>query len=420
MREWSWVAAVVCASAAAHADPAVISFDEAVRRAVTANATVAQARAQVARADALVREARAALIPSVTVNGTYLRLDSDRVLNDRVIAGADQFAANLSVSVPIYNARSWYGLSRAEDSAELARASAVDARRAVGAATARTWVAVSGQHRALATAERARDNAIAHRDFARQRLAAGIGNRLDVVRAEQDIAQSQLAVLSQGAALVRLQEALGVLVGEDGPRDATEDATPGAAPEVSAALRDVARRADVQAALTRARNAQRAVDGGWTDYVPTLGALFQPFYQNPPTLTQPLTGWQAQVVLSWTLFDGGLRYGVARERRALRDEAQAALDGALRQARSEVRTAAAAIVSAAARAESAHEAARLAEEARTLADAAWRAGVTGNLEVIDAQRRARDADAVANMTDDDLRAAQLELLLAAGRFPPAP
>ena len=58
----------------------------------------------------------------MTVNGTYLRLDNDRVLNDRVIAGANQFAANVSVSVPIYNARSWYGLHRAEDGAELARA----------------------------------------------------------------------------------------------------------------------------------------------------------------------------------------------------------------------------------------------------------------------------------------------------------
>lgn len=90
----------------------------------------------------------------------------------------------------------------------------------------------------------------------------------------------------------------------------------------------------------------------------------------------------------------------------------------MRQARAEVRAAVAAIAEADARAEAAREASSLAEEALTLAEAAYRAGATGNLDVLDAQRRARDARAAAFMAEDDAREARLNLLIASGRFPP--
>jgi outer membrane protein TolC len=39
------------------------------------------------------------------------------------------------------------------------------------------------------------------------------------------------------------------------------------------------------------------------------------------------------------------------------------------------------------------------------------------VEVIDAQRRARDAETAAAIAEDAVRRARLELLLASGRFP---
>ena len=52
-----------------------------------------------------------------------------------------------------------------------------------------------------------------------------------------------------------------------------------------------------------------------------------------------------------------------------------------------------------------------------ITDVAFREGATTNIEVIDAQRRARDAETTAAIADDGVRRARLELLLAAGRFP---
>jgi len=47
----------------------------------------------------------------------------------------------------------------------------------------------------------------------------------------------------------------------------------------------------------------------------------------------------------------------------------------------------------------------------------FRAGAATNIEVIDAEGRARDADTAVGSAEDVLRRARLELLTAAGRFP---
>jgi len=417
MRSPSLLAALLLAPALASADPPPVSFADVVARAARSHPTVASARAAVNRASALAVQSRALLLPTVTLNATYTRLDDDRRLNDRVILGGDQLSGNVQVVAPLYNARAWAALHRAEDAVDLARATEADARRAVAVAAARAWLTVSSQHRIVATSERALANAEAHRDFAQERFTGGVGNRLDAVRAAQDVAAVRMTLASQRAALARAQESLGVLAGADDALDATDDIDPPPPPPTPAAVAEVARRADVRALEQRVRNTERAVGESWADYLPSLAAVFQPFYQNPPSLTQPLVGWQAQAVLSWVIFDGGARYGAADERRALRDDARAQLTGALRQARAEVRAAAEAARLADERAAAAREAAALAAEAAELADAAWRAGATGNLELIDARRRERDARATANMATDDARQARLDVLIAAGRFP---
>ena len=52
-----------------------------------------------------------------------------------------------------------------------------------------------------------------------------------------------------------------------------------------------------------------------------------------------------------------------------------------------------------------------------ITDVAFRAGATTNLEVIDAQRRARDAETAAAIAEDRERQARLDLLVALGLFP---
>lgn len=401
-----------------------ITLGEAVRRALAKNPSAQVAAAEIRRMEALETEVRAGWFPTLTGNGVYTRLDADRTLAGspgtpaRVIAGADQLSANLTLSVPLVYPQRWAAWSHAQDNADVARASDADVKRQVALATGRAYLAVIAQKRVVEVTLRARDTAKAHFDFAHQRLVGGVGNRIDEVRAAQELATDDAQVATVRAGLVRAREALSVLIGGDAPVDVTDDPGLAEPPPLPGALDEAqTRRADVKANEKRVSATEHVVRDNWADYSPYLIGIFQPFYQNPPSLSQPLTGWQAQLVLTLPLYDGGLRYGQAREREALATEAKAGLEGALRQAKSEVRTAFDALRQADEALRAARQAAELAKQALGLATLAYSAGATTNLEVIDAERRARDAETQAVIAEDAARQARLDLLAASGRFP---
>jgi outer membrane protein TolC len=403
---------------AGSARPSPVTLAEAVRRATVRSPTAEVAAQEVARAEALSRQARAGWLPTLNATGIYTRLDADRVLSGRVISAADQLSANLQLIVPLVTAQRWVAHARTKDSVAIQRAASTDARRTVALAAARAYLTVIASRRILESAEKALATSRSHEEYSRTRFEGGIGNRLDSVRAAQERAAAEAQVKRQLTALARAQEALGVATGEEGPLDAAEDPALGALPQVEPALADAsARRADVAVQRERLESARKAARDSWVDYLPTLSLVAQPFYQNPPTLTMPQTGWQAQLVLVLPLYDGGLRYGLADEREALEAQARTRVEGALRQARSEVRIAFDAMLRADESLASAREAARLAEESLELAQTAYKAGATSNIEVVDAERRAHDAETAAAIAEDDARQARLDLLAASGRFP---
>jgi outer membrane protein TolC len=176
-------------------------------------------------------------------------------------------------------------------------------------------------------------------------------------------------------------------------------------------------RADVRARKRAAEAAARTVDNAWADYMPYLDLIAFPFYQSPAYTTVPRTGWEAQLVLTVPLYDGGLRYGQERQRRALADEARADVEATLRQAKSDVRTAFEEIQRADIALDQARQSAAFAKQALDLANLAYHAGATSNLEVIDAERQSRDAETQAAIAEDASRQARLDFLAASGRFP---
>lgn len=411
-----------------HAIPRVV-FAEAVSRAMRYGAAVLSAQSEAHQKDAQVIQARAASLPSLTVGGLYSRLDADRVLGQgdtqRLVAGANQLSGNLTVSVPLFAPARWAAWLHARDNLEVARFAERDTRNKAALAAARAYLLVLAQKRLLAIAERASAVANEHFVFASRRQQEGLGHRLDELRAqtEQSITRSQLH--QARAALRKSQENLGVLIGHDGPIDAhNEPEFPAWPPEAAEAAEAMAtsqlvmRRQDLAAIQTRAWAAARLLRHRFTDYLPTLSGSFAPFFQDPPSIVQPLLGWQARVELTWNLFDGGLRYGQRAERQAQYEQIQAVRWSALLAARSEVRAATFAVAEARETRAAAEQAKQAAQQAAEMAEKAFLAGATSNLEVIDANRRAQDAHAQAIQALDALLLAQLERLYATGHFPP--
>jgi len=99
------------------------------------------------------------------------------------------------------------------------------------------------------------------------------------------------------------------------------------------------------------------------------------------------------------------------------EAAAANVAGARDQARADVRTAAAAIRAADLELASARSAARQAHDALEISNLSYGAGASTSLDVLDSERRARDAETAVAVAEDAARQARLDLLVASGRFP---
>lgn len=423
--------AALAAEATAETVDPQLTLAAAVTRALAANPTLRAATESVARAGALVAQARAGLFPTLSANATYTRLDDERALvsggTRRVVRGENQVEANLQLVVPLLQPQALERSHRARDARAVAEAQATELRRTVAVATARAYLAIVAQRRVIEVNTRAHATAKAHHTYADTRLRGGLGRGLDEVRAAQELATAEAQLEGARAGLIRAREALGLLVGADGPVDAALDPEAGdveaaTGARATASLDDslasaAERRLDLQASRIRVRAAEAATADRWTAYAPYLTAIGTPFFQNPASLTAPQLGWQAQLVLSVPLYDGGRRGGVFREQDALVAQARLEQDDRLRQARAEVRAAFASMLAADRALAAARRAATAAQRALELSDLAYRAGATSNIEVVDAERRARDAATAAAVAEDTARLARLELLTASGRFP---
>src|SRR5437868_1656553 len=81
--------------------PVTVSWQQALDRALSRNASIVIARQEIERAGGLVQEARAGWLPTLAGNGSYTRLDSPR-MNGAVITTPDTlWNGNLALTVPL-------------------------------------------------------------------------------------------------------------------------------------------------------------------------------------------------------------------------------------------------------------------------------------------------------------------------------
>lgn len=419
-----WVLSAVlmlgAAPAFAQAPMVRVEFDAAVQQALAKNPTVATAAINITRAEALLQQATVVRRPSASVGVTNSTLDRERGFSGQVSQPQNQFTFAGNVSMTVLAPARWAAVAQARDQVDVARIQTDEVRQQVAVAAAQTYLAVISQRRLVEITSRSLESAKAHLQYAQSRLAAGAGTRLNELRASQSVSADEVRLENARLALRRAQEALGVILAEDGPVDAGAEPALDAPPAGAATEGDtawMANRPDVKRQTAQLQAAQRVIDDSRRDWYPTGSVSFDPQYVTPAGLFQPSRSWRLTLSFSQPLFDGGQR----RATRALRQTTADALVLGLTllqiEARADVRLAQASVESAQRALAAATRAAGQANEVLRITTVVFEVGAATNIEVIDAQRSARDAEAVAAQTEDALRQARLDLLVALGRFP---
>ncbi len=393
----------------------VVTFDEAVRRAIENNRDVQRATAAITRSEALRRRSRSVWLPNVDVFATETVLDDERGTDPTIFRPRDQFASGAIVSVPIFAPSDWAATRHAADQVEVSALSATDVRRQIARSAALSYLDIIAQRRQLEVDTTARDNAKAQLDFARTRFEGGAGSKLNMLRAASVLSTDEVLIERSAYALRLAQEALGVLLAADHPVDGVEEPAfdvPPAEP-----VPDLSNRTDVRLFTREVEAAERVLDDTWKDYLPTVDASFSPLYVSPVGAFEEERTWNATIGLRFPIYAGGRRRADRLFRSAELDIARIDLDQTQLEARSEVRIARGAMEAAERGLVHATAAAESSTEVLHITEIAFRAGATTNIELIDAQRQARDDATAAARAADLLRQAKLELLVALGLFP---
>ncbi|MEO8256139.1 MAG: TolC family protein [Acidobacteriota bacterium] len=402
-----------------------VTFQQAIERAALRHPTLTAATAGILRAEGLLQQARAATRPFATASITTTTLNTGVEFAGSVVTPRNQIRGSLTADLPIVAAAAWARRTQAMDAKGIAELTVADTRRQVALAAADAYLTIIAQRRNVEANSRARDTARAHYDLASELERAGSGSRLNAIRAQQEASTDDVLVESARLALYRAQEALGVLIVADGPVDATDepsfdlpaDAAPVAAQGGNLTTGLLQYRTDLKLFTGQVQAAERVLGDSSKDWWPSVDAIFQPAILYPTPLFSTARGWQFLLQADIPLFDGGQRQGARIQRQAALDVSKATLTSAVTQASSEVRAAREAVASGERSLVSTRAAADQAQQVVNIVNISFRAGASTNIEVIDAERSARDADTAVAAAEDTLRRARLDLLLALGRFP---
>ena len=408
--------------------PLRLSFADAVRLASGEVPVVALATLRTDEADARVRQARAALLPSVSVGGFWL----NRSFNSRsigisfpgipeLIGPFNNYDARFSATQTLFD---WSSVRRVSAAGAQADGSRAERGVTVEGSVLTAAVAYVRAVRAQAVvAARQADSAIAAElvGLAEAQRAAGVSPAIDVTRARAQLATAQGLLLVAQNQLDRGRIDVTRALGLDPatPLTLTDSLAPslGAADvpvqrdsSIAAAL---ANRPDLRAEQARAAAARQTGSAIRAERLPRLEVAGD-YGVNGNTVPTAIATRDVTLQVSVPILDGFRREARLDEQNAVVRESQVREADLRRQIAAEVDAALLDLASAEAQQAVAREQLRLAESELSQSRERFKAGVAGNIDVITAQAgliRARDTEIDARFA---AATARISLARAAG------
>lgn len=393
----------------------------------------------VERADAQARVALAQLLPTLTASLTAQR-SLARTVNNPITNNPDvqffpgnsnTYIGSGTLTVPVIAPRAWYAQGTAERQQYYAERNVASQKRVLAATLARSLVSVITAERVSELNRVGLRTALERLELTRRRMALGAANGLDVIRVEQDAAAARALIVTGDESLRQAREALGLALGVPEavgvPADLNLDAFAQESERVCRKGGAVAERPDVQAAEAQVEVTRRSIGDVETQFYPTvsLQSVFQrsqsPFVvrsANADGSTNLIservdtTNWTIAGVLSWNIFDGGVRYGQMRDARAQTVQAEARAEATRRNASIEVTRSLRGVKVADDAQKVAQQTRDLARETDRLTRANFELGRGTSLDLVDAARRLREAEIQLAVREFEAIQAKITALLA--------
>ena len=381
---------------------------------------------EVARAEAQYRAALAGTLPSLTTSANIAHnFLVDQVTNPLTgevsnVPPYNTAGGNIVASQPLFVPRVWHQMGTANRQIEANQLSLEDEKRAIALGVANAVIAVVTAER-IADLNRSGFRAALERlDLTRRKQALGAATGLDVVRAQQDVESARATLVTGDESLRQSREALGLALGIPDSigvnsqinLDSLVDSAMGACKRTGT-LED---RADIAASRVRADIASREVGDVWLQFLPTAAAssAINDTFINPGS---PNPTWNIQGVLSWQIWDGGLRYGNLRNARVDEDEAQQNLTALRRNAQIQLVQAQRGVGVAEASRKVASDARQLAAENDRLTQIGYTSGSLTSLDLVTAAQALRAAEIQLALEDFNLVKARVLALLQLANCP---
>ncbi|PYE15754.1 NodT family efflux transporter outer membrane factor (OMF) lipoprotein [Paraburkholderia silvatlantica] len=304
-------------------DPVLNQLEPQVAK---ANPDVAAALARHDEADALVAQARAALLPTIGAEADVSRVRQSAL---RPLRGTDQPNVYNSNTLDVgigYDLDLW-GKVRNEVKAGEAQSEASEADLAslqlsLQANLATNWFDLLGLDQQSKLLD---DTIAAYRhalELTESRHRGGIASDLDVSRAQNQLAAAQAAADDVCARRALYEHAIATLIGVPASQfNVAPDTARPYLPNVPAGLPSslLQRRPDIAAAERRVAASNAEIGVAKAAFFPDLSLSLDGGFQSDtfnPWLVAPNEMWSIGPTLMQTIFDGGLRSAVVHESRA--------------------------------------------------------------------------------------------------------
>lgn len=403
----------------------LVSWQQALRLVRAQSTTLAQDEARIQQAQGLSRQALGAALPTLTAQGnvthhliTGTGFNLTTATQDTTIPDpATTWNASLSLRAPLFAPKAWYDHKTSKLAIDTLRLQKKESERVVLAAVADTIVSVVTAERLAEVSRVSLRSALSTLDLNRRRAQLGAASAVDVLRAEQEVSLSRAQVVAADEGVRKAREALGLALGTTQAWGVTPDIRLDAlADEAKTSCRQepsVQARSDIKAQDANLRVLERRVNSVDRTFWPTVDAVSTfTLYSSEVFTNNKRFTWTIGGVLTWQLYDGGVRYGARTSAEGELNVARYQRTDSIRRAEMEVKQAIRAIDVAKANLKVSERAREIAAESARLSKIAFVNGSGTSFDLVDTARRLREAELDLAIKEFELVRAKITAFLA--------